>query len=84
MGELAGDECSMRKRAASYLGRAPAIAFAASTPSLFQLMSRLVSGVLTKPLRNEQRKENGGVSGRYMQHSKARGELHLTWEVPPR
>ena len=47
------------RRAASYLGSAAAMAFAPSTPSSFQLMLRVVKGVLTKPSRNEQRKENG-------------------------
>ena len=47
------------RRAASYLGSAPAIAFAPSTPILLKLMSRVVNGVLTKPSRNEQRNGNG-------------------------
>ena len=52
------------RRAASYLGSAPAIAIAPSFPISFHARFRSVRGVLNTPSRNEQRKENGGVSGR--------------------
>ena len=52
------------RRAASYLGSAPAIALAPSTPIWLPARPRVFRGVLKNPLRNEQRKGNRGVNGR--------------------
>ena len=72
------------RRAVSYLGSAAAMAFAPSTPIMFSRSLSVFSGALTKPSRNEQRKENGRVSERRVHHSKVHDELYLTSAAPPR
>ena len=47
----------------THLGSTAAIAFAPSTPISFQCSFNVFSGALTKPSRNEQRKEMGELAG---------------------
>ena len=74
------------RRAASYLGSTAAMAFAPSTPILLRFRFRVVSGALKNPTRETRFTGKDALKSQLLgfgwrsglEHSIARGELHLT------